>query len=133
LATKKIKFLALQNAENHGKNCNPGATKIPEGSLYSGNARTHRERRRRNFSRRHLPLHLRRPPALADLYRASCPDVTFRELAADLNDATIPYWYAFEDTQREIRVAMLVWNNGAVWVVARPDDCESLEVKRIFL
>jgi hypothetical protein len=50
-------------------------------------------------------------PALADLYRVSCLDVAFREFAADLNDATIPYWYAFKDERGEIRVAMLVWNN----------------------
>ena len=63
--------------------------------------------------------------ALDDLYRALCPEVTFKEFASDLNDATIPYWYAFKDEQGEIRVAMFVWNNGAVWVVARPGECES--------
>jgi hypothetical protein len=76
---------------------------------------------------------VRRPQALEDLYRASCPEVTFKEFASDLNDATMPYWYAFKDEEGEIRVAMFVWNNGAVWIVARPGERESPEVKRGFL
>jgi hypothetical protein len=87
--------LALQNAENHGKSCNPGATEIPGTSLSDVDARTHRERKRRcqSFSGNHLPLQCRRPPGSAPVerwpvYQFTSDEIDVGELKARLRKMT---------------------------------------------
>jgi hypothetical protein len=72
-------------------------------------------------------------PALTELYRAAHPRSTNFDLAADLRDADISSWAAFKNGEGEIRVAMFVWPNGVIWVLAKPEDAESDAVKLGFL
>jgi hypothetical protein len=72
-------------------------------------------------------------PALTELHRAAHPESTNSDLAADLRDAHISSWAAFKDGEGDIRVAMFVWPDGVIWVLAKPEDADSDAVKRGFL
>ena len=72
-------------------------------------------------------------PALTELYRAAHPGSTDLGLAADLRDAVISSWAAFKNGEGDIRVAMFVWPDGVILVIAKPEDADDDAVKRGFL
>lgn len=71
--------------------------------------------------------------ALTDFYRAVFPHATAANLAADIRDEEAAAWITYRDDQGEIRVAMLLRADGFVWLLARPEECESAEVLHGFL
>jgi hypothetical protein len=71
--------------------------------------------------------------ALTDFYRATYPQATAADLAANIRDEEAAAWVTYRDDQDEIRVAMFLRADGVVWLFAKPEECESPEVQHGFM
>jgi hypothetical protein len=70
---------------------------------------------------------------LTDLHRASYPQATLDDLAADVRDEEAADWVTYKDEQGSILVAMHVYPNGLVYLLANTDESKAPEVRHGFL
>jgi hypothetical protein len=65
---------------------------------------------------------------LAFLYRCAYPNAADANVAADIKPNELGAWSIYRNEQSEILVAMFIRTDGVLWLLANPEQTESLEM-----
>jgi hypothetical protein len=70
---------------------------------------------------------------LAYLYRCTYPHATDTNLAADIKPQEMNSWITYQSETGEIIIAMFIRLDGLCWLLAKPEESDSLNVMNGFL